>query len=94
LLNRCALQRWQRLFRGEETLARAARLRPDSIRQPAVGIGYDVVGPIIAPRPPRIIKTAMMVEVKSGTARMHPNACERAEVIFGRRPNVRCAEAA
>jgi hypothetical protein len=36
----------------------------------------------------------MMVEVKSGTARMHPNACERAEVIFGRRPHVRCAEAA
>jgi hypothetical protein len=86
--NRCALQRWQHHFRREETLAL------HSIRQPAVGAGHDVVGSIIAPRAPRIVKPATTVEVKSGMARMHPDACERAEVIFGRRPHVRCTEAA
>jgi hypothetical protein len=74
--------------------ARAPLWRPCSIRRPAGGIGHDVVGSIVATRPPRIISepTAMVVVAETGRSRVEVDPRKCADVIFGGRHYVLRAE--
>ena len=55
------------------------------IRHPAVGIGYEGVGPIVATRPPRVIweSAAMVIIVEIGRCRVEANAPKCLDMSFG-----------